>query len=145
MLILTPFIYLPDSPAHGYLALSQEEEVELKMLFTDTISPWKVLREVQMSLPRWCNTTLGGHLSSSTDRQGLVSFKELFLLQINHDQGKAEPEVSRLLSTCLSLSNWRPSFQTWGGWGSVHWRDWLNIAQLINGRAEGPLSWASCL
>ena len=38
-------------------------------------------------------------------QQDSLSFKELFILQLNNDKGKAElEEVSRLLCTCLSLS-----------------------------------------
>lgn len=50
-------------------------------------------------------TNVDSYLSSNTDRQDSLTFKELFILQLNNDKGKAElEEVSRLLCTCLSLS-----------------------------------------
>ena len=75
------------------------------MLFTDTTLPWKVLRERQMPLLRWCHTSLDSCLNSSTDRQDSLSFKELFLLQLNNDNWKVElEEVSRLLCSQTTVS-----------------------------------------
>lgn len=99
--------------------------------------------ETNATSERWCHTSLDSYLSSNTDRQDSLTFKELFILQLNNDKGKAE--LGRSLKTTVylsvSLCVIKPFISDMRRLRlSMLNRLKLNITQLINDRVKGLLS-----